>query len=322
MKRIGYVGLSTPSFYDYRNPASETASDTQSSPNPVIEGAFGALLLYDELWFLCRSLCPENMRHLPYVRFMEERGEVPNIDFSRLPTPESVFQPAALKKFSRSSAAYRTVKKQAHVYWDAAADNHTHGLIIGGYELNGNSWSVRNVLYDMYIVQRLPANVDLITNSFTSKLFKTEASIGARLRLTESIVLNNVPQFLGPKGPYHSCIEEVRESSYLSHYRKWILEEAFKAPSIDIREIKDRTERRLEEAQREIFLKYLEPRAGYRTAAETVLGFVIDFGLPGSSTIAGLGKQLIEEPNKESQRWQGFILETQQKIKYKKKQTG
>jgi hypothetical protein len=57
MKRIGYAGLSTPSFYDYRNPASLGPSDSISSPNPILEDAFGALLLYDELWFLCRSPC-------------------------------------------------------------------------------------------------------------------------------------------------------------------------------------------------------------------------------------------------------------------------
>ena len=118
MKRIGYVGLSTPSFYDYRTRASRAPSDRGSSPNPIVEGAFGAMLLYDELWFLCRSLCPENMRSLPYVKFLDERNQVPKIDTDWLPKPDQIFDPAAIDAFRQSSAAYGAVKEQARVHWD------------------------------------------------------------------------------------------------------------------------------------------------------------------------------------------------------------
>lgn len=64
-KRIGYIGLSSPIAFDYSNQASRTSNDTTtySSPNPIYMGGLGMLLLYDELWFLCESLCPENMRN-------------------------------------------------------------------------------------------------------------------------------------------------------------------------------------------------------------------------------------------------------------------
>src|ERR1700752_93001 len=149
MKRIGYVGLSTPSFYDYRNPASHAPSDTISSPNPIVEGAFGALLLYDELWFLCRSLCPENMRALPYVKFLDEHNQIPEFDPNWLPGPDQMFDPRAVAAFQQSSAAYYEVKKRAKVYWEAAADNHPHGLMIGELRLNGNSWNIKNVVFDV-----------------------------------------------------------------------------------------------------------------------------------------------------------------------------
>jgi hypothetical protein len=68
-KRIAYVGLSTPVFYDYKYSARETNADTRSSPNPILDSPYGLLLLYDEIWFLTRSLCPDNMRDLPYVNF-------------------------------------------------------------------------------------------------------------------------------------------------------------------------------------------------------------------------------------------------------------
>lgn len=262
MKRIGYVGLSTPSFYDYRNPASRAASDSSSSPNPILEGAFGALLLYDELWFLCRSLCPENMRSLRYVKFLDEENQVPEFDPDWLPEPDQIFDPGAVAVFQKSSAAYNEVKEQVKVYWDAAADNHTHGLKIGNLRFSGNSWNIKNVVFDVLLAERFPQKVELITNSFTSRLFKTEASVRDKLVLSEVLILDSVPQFLTPRGPYHPCIEEVRESSYLTQFRKWIQTEAPFVGSKDAKEIKAEVEAKLVESQQEILLKYLDPKWG------------------------------------------------------------
>lgn len=173
MKRIGYVGLSTPTFYDYRNPATHAPSDTSDSPNPILEGAFGALLLYDELWFLCRSLCPDNMRSLPYVKFLDECNQVPSFDLNWLPDPDQMFDPRAIDAFQKSGDAYNKIREQAGVYWDNAADNHTHALRIGNFQLSGNSRDSRKVVYDVLFAERLPQKVELVTNSFTSLLFKT-----------------------------------------------------------------------------------------------------------------------------------------------------
>ena len=315
MTRVGYVGLSTPIFYDYRFMASRAPSDHSDSPNPILEGAFGALLLYDELWFLCRSLCPENMRKLPYVKFLDEVGEAPDVDPKWLPSPQDVFLPAALDDFSNSSKAYQQIKEQVNVYWDAAADNHSHGLKIGNQILGGNSWSVQNVLFDLLLVERLPKNVELVTNSFSSRLFKTEATVGPRLQLTESLILEGVPQFLSQTGPYHPCIEEVRESVFLSYFRKWITEEAFSSRPADVKEIKKETEAKLAEAQQQIFLKYLDPKGSYKSFAETVLGMGVDALVPGATTIKDLIGQRNEEKQKQGIRWQGFILDAKSKIR-------
>lgn len=319
MKRIGYIGLSTPSFYDYRSPAKAAPSDSWTSPNPIIEGAFGAMLLYDELWFLCRSLCPENMRSLPYVRFLDERGEVPPVDPEWLPEPSTIFQADALADFARSSAAYDTIKRQANVYWDAAADNHTHDLVVGDIHLRGNSWSVKNVIFDVLLVERLQKNVELITNSFTSRLFKSEASSGTRLKLTEGLILNSVPQFTSPQGPYDSCIEEVRESSYLSHFRNWIASDAFSATVTEVEEVRREVEEKLAAAQRDHFLAYLDPKGGYKSLAETMIGVGVDTLIPGAATVKDLMGQRNAEKKKHGMRWQGFILDAKQKVSRRKR---
>src|SRR5215204_3802444 len=188
MKRIGYVGLSTPAFYDYKHNASPAPSNEYSSPNPIIEGGFGAIMLYDELWFLCRSLCPENMRHLDYVRFLDEEGRVPEVDPGWLPDPSEVFDPQALSVFEESTSASAEIIRRAHVYWEAAVDMHTSSLQVGAARLIGNSCNARNVVFDILMAERLGSNVELLTNSFTASLFATEASVRDRLELAQVLV--------------------------------------------------------------------------------------------------------------------------------------
>jgi len=312
--RIGFVGLSTPLFYDYRYQASVAPSDVSDSPNPILEGAFGALLFYDELWFLCRSLCPENMRALNYVKFLDEMGMVPEVDPERLPDPVQVFDAKAIEAFDKSSKDYYAAKSGANIYWDAAADNHTHGLKVGDIQMSGNSWNIKNVVFDLLLTERLE-KVELITNSFSSRLFKTEASVRNRLLLSEIIVIESVPQYLTPSGPYHPCMDEVRYSSYLSDFRRWIQTEAAEASLKEIHKIKREVETQLAESQRQIFLKYLDPKTGYTSLAETVVGIGLDALVPGVGAVTSLVGQLSEEKRKQGLRWQGFIMEARAKLK-------
>ena len=315
MKRIGYIGLSTPIYYDYHYKASASESDLYSSPNPILEGAFGAILLYDEIWFLTKSLCPENMRHLSYVKFLNENGYVPEVDPDWLPKGEDIFHAPAIAEFKNSYNDYEEVKRGAGIYWDAAADNHTHGLRIGEITLTGNSWNLNNIIYDILMVERLPENVELITNSFSSRLFKSESAINNHLRLTELLVLDSVPQFITPKGPYHPCIEEVKESAFLKHFRYWIINEAFSSTDKEIAEIKKEVDLKLKEAQRDLFLKHLDPKRSFTSLGETMISVGADALVPGVATIKNLMGQLNEEKQKKGVRWQGFIVEARSKIR-------
>ena len=71
-KRTAYIGISYPLLYDYRYQADKSPNDLLDSPNPIIESPLGLMIFYDEILFLCRSVCPNNMRNLPYVRFVDE----------------------------------------------------------------------------------------------------------------------------------------------------------------------------------------------------------------------------------------------------------
>jgi hypothetical protein len=313
MKRIGYVGLSTPSFYDYGYQATKAPSDTSDSPNPIVEGLFGALLLYDEIWFLCRSLCPDNVRHLPYVKFLDEANGVPSVDPDSLPDPDHVFDQAGLEEFSRASGVYQTVRDKARVHWNALADNHTHGLQIGKISTYANSCSIEKVLFDMVVVDNLERDsgnkIEFITNSFTSSLFKSGTTTAERLELTEAITISNVPQYLAKAGPYHSAIDEVRESRYLKDFREWISTSAFSAGKKEIQEMRQDVEMQLKQSQESVLRQYLDPRGSYQSYAETVLGMGVDFLIPGVGAIKDFAKLAVEEKRKRGMRWQGFILD-------------
>lgn len=309
MKRIGYIGLSSPIFYDYATTATRAPSDIHSSPNPILEGAFGSMLLYDELWFLCRSLCPENMRQLSYVKFLDEIGLVKDIAFNVVPPPEAVFSKDALARYSNSSSRYSEMVRKSRFYWDHRVDNHTHTLDVCGFRLNGNSWNARAAVIDLMVVELIEHEVELITNSFTAALFQNEVSERNRIEIAQQLVLDTVPQFLSETGPYHPCLEEVRDSNYLHDFRRWMRREFSTAGERELAEIKDEIDTKIADSKRDVFLKHLDRRGTYATLAHSLLGIGADSLIPGISNIKGLAGLYTAERKKESIRWQGFLIE-------------
>ena len=167
----------------------------------------------------------------------------------------------------------------------------------------------------MLLVDRLREKVELITNSFTDRLFETEATVRNKVILSEILVLDSVPQYLSPLGPYDACVDEVRESSYLISFRKWIESEAAFASKKDVREMKKEVEAKLAETQRKILMKYLDPKGSYKSLAKTMLGVAVDAVTGASlSALADLWGQRKEEKEKQGMRWQGFLLDARSKL--------
>ena len=182
MKRIAYVGLSTPLLYDYKTQVQKAPADVFDSPNPILDSPYGLLLLYDEIWFLSRSLCPVNMRGLDYVRFLDEQGKVDEMSELVRPDPKKIFSEAALDAFDQRLEEYSSACKRTGIYWEAAPDNHTHVLKISGSEAFGNSKSIENVLIDLAVLSRIAdVRVEFITNGFTQTLFESQSNIYGKL---------------------------------------------------------------------------------------------------------------------------------------------
>ena len=146
MKDKVFIGLSSPTFYDYVHVRPcKVSSDLQSSPNPILENAVGLTIFYDEIWFACESLCPESIRQHPKVKFLERDLSSSDLDGCI----------AALKRtipFDMDSE-YKARQDNFKHYWQAVSDagafwgqesnrridNHSHALRIGTEKFLGSS---------------------------------------------------------------------------------------------------------------------------------------------------------------------------------------
>ena len=249
--RRAFVGLSTPIGFDYENTATKTQSDHSSSPNPILDSPFGILLLFDEIIFLSRSLCPENMRSLPYVKFLDEQGLVPDIssiDFNGVGTKFQEHWDALRNRGDHDKIVpFSEAIRNAGVTWRMGVDNHSHTLNIGPFMKVANA-DISNLVFDIAICEQLSyENIELVTNSRLQPILEVNEAQWADMRLTELLVLDDIPNYLTPKGPYHQVIEEVRENAYLKDFRKWIVQQD-KAPSeSELKEIEESVSASLKE---------------------------------------------------------------------------
>jgi hypothetical protein len=212
------------------------------------------------------------------------------------------------ESFQSSFSIYRDTVMRVGVHWDAGPDNHTHGLQIGRLKTSANSLRLENIFFDMEVIRRLGRkDVELITNSFTQRWIEDPNNPIVKIRFTEQLVIDKIPNYLSPRGPYHPCVDEARSNSYLRHFRKWISEESPKAEA-ELLEAKREVEEAIKKSQQEIFLKALDPKKQYWSVGKTLVAAAVDLVAPGISTIASLGEAALEFIDRDKKRWQGFLV--------------
>jgi hypothetical protein len=313
--------LSSPIFYDYRTEAPKSAVDDTSHPNPILDGALGSMILYDELWFFTESLCPVNLRGRPFVKYLDK-----NIDVTILTTIdiELVRDRLGWAKGDEVREGrvrdmvkdYSGIVKSVGVHWESGADHHTHGLLIGEKYYRGSSLDADNIIFDFAVVdllkQRFGWKFNLITNTFTQSWLNDPNPILGKSKLTELLVLENLPGHLSRMGPYHDCMDEVRENDFLKEYRKWMDEQAVSADAKELRERKLAIEAHIAQTQKDLFLKYLDPKAVYKGLGTTIAGSVVDTIIPFASTVHSVRKELADQAERKDLMWQGFVVTAKQ----------
>ena len=314
-KRIAYIGISYPLLYDYQHLAPKTINDISDSPNPIIESPLGLMILYDELVFLCRSICPNNMRNLPYVKYVDEM--FPDFYFKGI--LDIVNQAKGTIEITPEIDFYNIVSSMNLEKW--ILDVHTHSLQIGDVSLSARSNDYM-FLFDMYVFQALQelyySDIELIANS---KFRIDVTNSNTEAELVEKIIIPNIPNYLSAKGPYHECMEELRYNKYVKDFRSWIIEQHTNLQHTEINEMSYAVKRNIEEVQNETFKKYLDSHSGFsffKSTGSTIIKTGLGLYNPWISiadafgSITGNGKEAL---NAKSVRWQGFVMDSKDVLK-------
>lgn len=306
--RRAFVGFSGPFGYDYKNLISKKGKADQLIPNPVLDSPFGLMLLYDEIIFLDESLCPFNMRELPFVKILNLRGpkfgnlneclfEVPNEDY-------------ALNEINKEQfSTFRKLLSESGAGKFGNLDYHSQDIQIRSSRISARP-SFGNYVLDQEIASVLfGGEVDVISNSVLQVKFEEGLKQVSESTLTQLLIIENIPNYNFSLGPYHPVIDEVRLSPYLRDFRGWISNKNISCKPKDILEVKKGVEATLMEAQEKLFLENLDSSNAFFSIAKGFAGDVASLLNPVVGTIAAGTTALIEWKKNKSIRWQGFIVD-------------
>jgi hypothetical protein len=327
--RRAFVGFSSPVGYCYGAPASETRNDKQSSPSPVLTGGLGLIILYDEVWFACESLCPEKMRKLPYVRFLDQAYgglEFPASIFKRETEQirahiESCNRTLSIKEQREFGDPVQILEAERAPFGDYACDNHTHALEAFGNNFGGNA-SLENLAVDLSIISRFPdLDLSIVLNGATSDYLRLDSlrpsgGIAAHeLRNCAEGVLrfNALPEISDPLGAYHPIIEELREDALLQHFRLWMDDESNRLDNWTAAMINAE----VDEALHQFRLRADRHLVKGKPVGDRVYELFKDSALkliPGLSSAFKWMKGSQDEEDAKAIRWQAFASTSRQKI--------
>jgi hypothetical protein len=323
--RKAFVGMSGPTFFDFENSASRTLHDRASSPNPILDSPSALILLYDEIWFLCRSLCPESMRKLPFVHFLLEDKLIierfTDFTFHDDASDELI---AELNDYADRKDFFGTYDNNLFslgVSWwrtkGAAIDNHSHGLDLSSLGIDhgvaSNPTDVRCLLLDHAVMNHLGGDFELVTNAFMQQVLapvSMEGEISQSLLndtpLVDAIVLKGLPNRLTRSGPDVNFLGELRENGCLPHFRKWVTGYDKRVSVAELREIEDEVTAAIEKHKDSYFKKF-DPKEYSKSISKTVLTEGIGLIVPGFTKAMKFAKGHSEYRELSSGRWSAFI---------------
>lgn len=315
MKRIADIGLSSPTayLYDSNNKYFKDEWDW----NPIIESPQGLITLFDEIWFLTRSLCPINLRKESYVKFLDENSfytqKISRIcrNFFRLEFKEFV----TIYPYISSTIDINNdfSKAQFDKYWevinsiygkdanDLPIDNHSHLFQFSKFKMSGNSMRSDLIAFDIAVVGQLNLlGLELISNSFNINAFKIKNKIFDNTKISEGITIKNIPVLQTPIGPVIKDIERIRENKFLIDFR----EKLYTNNVEDISEGIEKIEKEFKSYRNDVLLNHQNKSNLFNSIAITIFEKAIDLiTLGGILTV----KKEIDNYQTRKKNWTGFI---------------
>lgn len=320
--RRAFVGLSGPLAYCYKQ---QSLGNSRPPPNPILEDSLGLLILYDEIVFLAPDLCPENMRHLPYVKFLSDRRDYAVTMGSVLTAAKQRYElndkrdPQFGDPFATYKPALETVTGQSFRY-DAAAskyvpDNHGRRFtVVDDISACGSSTWLQNVIADWTAVEQFGlADCEVISNSGNAIFYRslqadTEAERVKRA-VGHALVLKGLPNYLDTDGPYHPCLEELRQHEFIEDARTHIDTVTRDGTAREVGAIGDEILKVAKKIRREVFSKHMRKHNEYAVVAKAGLKEGLGLLLPGVGLLSDLVEARSAKRSADSLRWAGFVAD-------------
>jgi hypothetical protein len=291
------IGVSSPIGYYYARESEKLR------PAPILESPLSYMLLYDELWFLSRKLCPYNMEALEFVHFVDEdlcpEGLAKDALISTVPSEPSSFPWELWKNAVAAAIGLR---------WNY--DNHARPLRFGELNLLPTPGRYENLVVDRLIASRY--DMDLAENVPNANWSRQYERDHLRMSVSERALSARLCSLQTIEGPWHDMIADLRSDSLLKAYRNKIsgIEDITDPTQLD-----DRLQVLSDEFERET-RKIVS--AHFQTANICVNTILFLVGIiPTVGTFIG-GGNLIREIIQQLQRrrekgWVGFLSNVEQK---------
>lgn len=317
--RRAFVGFSSPIGYRHHGLATVTKNDVNGMPpNPILYASTALLVLYDEIWFACESLCPQSMRKLPYVRFLDQHLKMLDLvnqnfdqEISTLYAPyktEDRFRQNGISDFNHRSFC--------KTYFNFELDDHRGCLNFFGKTILPKIGKL-SLIIDLWLISKFKEkSFEIVLNPITAQaLYRNDGperfdSVEHTLKemeLSEEIVtLRNTLDILGIDGPYHPVIEELRNDEYIINFRNWLSENVDSLYNKRMPEIVAEVNIVVDAFNQRSRVKHLERASLSRALVSISKGTILSV-IPGSSIIVAIADELKKMHHREEEGWKSFI---------------
>jgi hypothetical protein len=289
------IGVSSPVGYFYRR------EKEKGRPAPILESPLSYCLLYDEVWFLSRKLCPYNMEKLKFVHFVDEE-----------------IQPKGLPKDAISESDNRDCGPFPWDTWNQVIDattgrrwnydNHARRLQFGELSLTPTPGRYENLLVDRRVAAEF--GMDLVENTANVVWSREFDEQHLKMNISEHILQPQMASLQTVDGPWHPVIEDLRNDNLLKSYRQRIgaIENSKELTDLEVRLAELSAE--FERVTSKIVKDHFDTASLGQSAIMFLLGLI-----PGAGNVIGAIGLLKEVADKLAARreagWVGFLGKAQ-----------
>ncbi len=293
------IGVSSPVGYFYAR-ASETGR-----PAPILEAPLSYFLLYDEIWFFSRKICPYNREGLDFVHFVDEELERKGLPKDAIPQEET--GPVGPFPWEAWNGVIDATIGRRWSY-----DNHSAPLPFGELGLLPTPGRYENLLVDRYLAAQ--HGMDLVENTANAMWSKELEQKSLQMTVSERLMGARITSLQTMDGPWHPMIGGLRNDSLLKSYRNKIgdIAQIDSLADLDTRvqELSDEFER----VAARIVAEHFDLASLGTSTIELLLGLI-----PATGVIAGIGgfaKDVVEKMYaRHKDGWVGFLGRAKQELK-------